>query len=752
MRFVILLAVLVLTAQSASGVVVLTSRNTLGRTGVNDDEGTLTPARVNAQSFGKLWSLYADGQVVAQPLYVSSLPVDTSENQNIPRVQGTFNAVLIATMHNTVYLYDADHERPGPEGRTVPLWATWLGQPRPGGGDIDMFFTNDPEWGILSTPVIDPTKSTVYVVAWHDDGGGPQNYKYRLHALQLKDGTHLSPPVVLEAPGLNARLQKQRPGLLLTDGILYIAFGGDGSRGLLLAYDATTLTRKAIWVPTPTGTDGGLWQAGQAPAVDAEGNIYFMTGNGTFGSQGDSSNYGQSFVKLRLECDAFVVKDYFTPCNASYLNSQDMDLGSSGPVLIPGAEIVFGGGKEGQLYLLSTARMGEHVAPPQPNAATCPNPNVLQEFAPQELPDTGHDHHAGHHLHGSPVFWEGSDGARIYLWRENDKLRAYRFVNRRIAPEVQLSQQKAADGMPGGMLSLSSQAGTNGILWAVVPLNGDANRARGVKGIVLALDARDVSKQLWTSEQAGGRDHLGLFARFVPPTVADGKVFVATYGDDELLRQYGGQVRPQAFPNYRIVVYGMLPEAAPPVVDQTRDDVQLVRAAVQGTVTVDIARCRPDVSNTFDCTQELQRVAEAPSLERVTVPAGYNFAGCQLLRVTTATKNTALPDALGIGFYAADTTSAQLSSDRGRLIPKSEFKSVGDAVLKNGQPAVLHEFVATVNCEVAPGTAAGKQFKPYAEFVGGPPRTLYHNWDPITDNYAVGGQTTQLDRSAEVLQ
>jgi hypothetical protein len=351
------------------------------------------------------------------------------------------------------------------------------------------------------------------------------------------------------------------------------------------------------------------------------------------------------------------------------------------------------------------------------------------------------------------VFWEASDGARIYLWRENDKLRAYRFVNRRLVADLQLSQQKAPEGMPGGMLALSSQGRTDGIVWAVVPLNGDANKSRGVKGIVLALDARDVSKQLWTSEQAGGRDHLGLFARFVPPTVADGKVFVATYGDDELLRQYGGQVRPQAFPSrYQVVVYGMLPEAAPPVVDQTRDDVQLVRAAVQGTVTVDTANCRPETGNTLDCTHELQRVAEAPSLERLIVPAEYNFAGCELLRVTTAAKAAALPDALGIGFYAADTTSAQFSSDRGRLVPSGDLKSVGDAVLKNGQPAVLHEFVALMNCEVAPGTIAGKQFKPYAEFVGGPPRTIYHNWDPITNNYALGGQTAQLDRSAEVLQ
>ena len=141
-----------------------------------------------------------------------ALAVDTSGNPSAPRVQGTFNSVLVATMHNTLYLYDADRERPGPGGQNVPLWATWLGKPRPGEGSIDMFFTNDPEWGILGTPVVDAAKSVVYVVAWHDDGGGPQGYKYRLHALRLKDGTHLAPPVTIDAPGLNARHQKQRAG------------------------------------------------------------------------------------------------------------------------------------------------------------------------------------------------------------------------------------------------------------------------------------------------------------------------------------------------------------------------------------------------------------------------------------------------------------------------------------------------------------------------------------------------------------
>jgi len=736
-----LLALLLLTQAPAPGDV-LTSRNTPGRTGVNAAEKVLTPAGVNAQAFGKLWTLYADGQVVAQPLYLSGLAVETSNNPNTPRVQGTFNAVLIATMHNTVYLYDADQERPGPEGRTVPLWATWLGKPRPGGADIDMWAVNDPEWGILSTPVVDPTKSIVYVVAWHDDGGGPQGYHYRLHALRLKDGTQVAPAALLEAPGLNSKTQKQRTGLLLSQGILYLTFGGDGNRGLVLAYDAATLTRKAVWASTPTGNDGGIWQAGQAPAVDAGGNVYLMTGNGTFDAHTGGSNYGESFVKLKLEGTELVAKDYFTPCNAAFLNSLDMDLGSAGPVLIPGANLVFGGGKEGRLYLLSTARLGKHVGPLQPNAKTCPNPNVLQDIPA-----------AQGHLHGSPVFWEGPDGARIYIWGENDRLRAFRFANRRIVQGPKLGQYRPPDGMPGGMLALSSKGRTNGILWAVVPLDGDANKFRGVKGIVLALDAQDVSKTLWTSEQSGARDRLGLFARFVPPTIAGGKVFVATYGDEEPLRMYGTTVRPQAFPaRYQVAVYGVLPERPTPVVNQARDDVQLVRAVVEGAVTIDTTRCRQRAGQTLDCSDELGRVAAAPSLERVSVPAGYNFAGCRLLRVTTAAKTAALPGALGIGFYAAQTTSGQFSVDLGRLVPSSALKKVGDAVLKSGEPAVLHQFAALVNCEVTPGTTAGKLLKPYIDFVGGPPRTIYRNWDPIAGNYELGGQAGQVDRTAEVLR
>jgi hypothetical protein len=344
---------------------VLMEHNDKARTGANLREMILNAKSVGPK-FGKLWNFYADGQVVTQPLYVSGLRIDTATNRNIPRVQGTFNALVVTTMHNTIYVYDADRENRGPEGRTVPLWATWLGPPRPGGKDIDMWSTNDPEWGILSTPVISEDKSTLYVVAWHDEG--TNGFQYRLHALNLKDGADRDPPAAIGPASKDASnpcqkqnifnpcAHKQRAGLLLDRGVLYIGFGGDGNRGALFAFDAASLVQRAFWSSTPTGQDGGIWQSGQAPAVDSLGNIYLMTGNGTFDP--DKQNFGNSFVKLKLEGNSFLVKDYFTPCNVNALNGKDLDLGSAGPMLVPNEPArILGGGKEGVLYVLSPANL-----------------------------------------------------------------------------------------------------------------------------------------------------------------------------------------------------------------------------------------------------------------------------------------------------------------------------------------------------------------------------------------------------------
>lgn len=228
-------------------------------------------------------------------------------------------------------------------------------------------------------------KTTVYVVAWHDDG--PQGLQYKLHALNLQNGTHRHPPVVIGVPStdptnpcrdqslFNPCKHKQRAGLLLTDGVLYVAFGGDGNRGALRAFDAQTLAQRASWTPTPTGGDGGIWQSGQGPAADADGHVYLITGNSTFdANQSGGQNYGNSFVKLKLEGANLVVKDYFTPCNFAFLNQLDLDLGSAGPVLLPDApRRIVSGGKQGVLYLVDPTNMGKHSAPPTgPDSSSTP--------------------------------------------------------------------------------------------------------------------------------------------------------------------------------------------------------------------------------------------------------------------------------------------------------------------------------------------------------------------------------------------
>jgi len=147
-----------------------------------------------------------------------------------------------------------------------------------------------------------------------------------------------------------------------------------------------------------------------------------------------------------------------------------------------------------------------------------------------------------------------------------------------------------------------------------------------------------------------------------------------------------------------------------------------------------------------------KRLADAPALERLLVPPGYSFAGCQLARVTLASKTGALPTALAIGFYASDVTGGQFSVDHGRRSLAADLKVTGTATLKNGEGATLHQFAAIVNCTLAADTRSELRFKPYMEFEGPPARTLYRNWDPVPDNHVLGGSVTQIDRRGEVLQ
>jgi len=756
---------------------VLTQHNDNSRTGANTAETTLTPGNVTPDKFGKLWTLYTDGQVVAQPLYVSNLAVDVP---GPPAVKGTFNAVIVATMHNTIYAYDADKENRLPNGQTQPLWATWFGKTRPGDkASIDMWSTNDPEWGIVSTPVIDPAKTTLWLTAWRTDGAG--NPYYELHALDLKNGKDKVPPVRIgglppsaQKPcdypsGYNPCSEKQRAGLLLAGGVIYVGFGGtdnkprnDGKEnvhGGVFAFDAATLAQRGQWISTPWGINGGVWGSGQGPAADDQGNVYVVTGNGTFtANKPNGSDYGNSFVRLRLENGNLAVKDYFTPCNERWLDDTDLDLGSSGALLVPGTSLILGGGKEGVVYLLSRNKLGQFAGAGGPG---CANPNVVQAFMATAL----HDHGAGGtvhgHIHSAPIYWKGPGGARVYVWGENDRLRAFSFDGAKFTNPGNPVQSifQPPDGMPGGMLSISSNGAKarTGIVWAVVPGNGDANTHRGVQGVVLALDAEDVTKQLWTSELSGVRDRLGLFAKFVPPTIAGGKVFVATYGDNEPLQQYFGDTHPnpnQLPTRYYVAVYGLLPpphdHPAPVIVNQDQDDITVTKAIATTPLTLDISKCVSAGAGNVNCTQALADKFGAPAFHDLIVPAGYNFAGCNLLTVTTASKQAALAASTGVGWFAADATAAEQAMTGGRFVKSGAFKQVSTGQLKSGDAAIVNQFVGVANCTVGSGSY-DKLFKPFMQFENSPDGRIFRNWDRA-GNYRISRAAAQFDRTGDVLR
>jgi hypothetical protein len=592
-NLVILVMVTIIAPPVLAQVNILTHHNDNRRTGANLQETLLTVDNVK-QKFGKLWTLFVDGQIVAQPLYVSGLKVDG---------KGTFNAVIVPTMHNTIYVYDADKKPTKPQSQDALIWAQWLGDPKPEDSSFDSRHTNFPEYGILSTPVINDAGTIMYVVSWHNNHGG----EFRLHAIDLTKAPFPGPgfpptdyrektkPVSITAsipkPGggtinLDTTQQKQRAALLLDNGVLYIGFStnheNDGKlHGWLLAYDAASLTQKAVWNVTPTKTNGGIWQAGSGPAADASGNVYVMTGNGDFNADThtDGKNFGDSFVKLKLEGPKLAVKDYFTPCNQTLLSKPclngercDLDLGSAGPLLVPGTvpgkDLLIGGGKDGNIYVVDTVNMGHFKEPTGTVKMDCPNPNAVQAVLGPQSKNNGEG--VVGNIHGSHVMWQGPDVGRVFVWGENDVLRSYAFKNGKLLTPATKSLYQAPPGMPGGMLSVSAdgnKAGT-GIVWALVPYAGDANEQRGVQAQLLAFDAQDIKNDIFRSSPAddpNGPNSVGLFAKFAPPIVANGKVFVPTYGDHENPpgpTRYSENNRPpnDSVPqNFYLAVYGLKP-------------------------------------------------------------------------------------------------------------------------------------------------------------------------------------------------
>ena len=493
---------------------VLTQHNDTSRTGQNLQETVLNTSTVNVANFGKLFSLPVDGNIFAQPLYIPSLTIGGEKH----------NVVFVATAQNSVFAFDAD------SGNPTPLWTVNLGTPVP---SQDICVTDPSECpytdvipviGILATPVIDPVGETIFVVANTVDASG--DFHFKLHALSLTTGAEkFSGPTEITATGLTQLTQLCRPGLLLVNGTLYLGMGSVGDfptwHGFVMAYNASTLEQVAVYNSTPQNNaegGAGIWQTGDGLVTDAAGNVYTITSNGNFDINTGGEDYGSAYLKL--SGSTLSVLDYFVPYNQQYLNPEEynVDLGTGGPLLIPNTTMLVGAGKDALLRVVNTNNMGKYNSTQNNNVQnfTATNPPVM----------------------GSPVYWDSPNfGPVVYLWGQADWVKAWAFNTQTSQFNTTPVSESTISGAPSDTAALSlsahgSTAGT-GILWAARPISGASNPGP-TPGILYAFDATNLATELWDSQQDAARDEVGNYAKFAPPTVANGKVYLATFSGELL--------------------------------------------------------------------------------------------------------------------------------------------------------------------------------------------------------------------------
>jgi len=501
---------------------VLTANYDNNRTSANLNEGILNTNNVNPTQFGKLGAYPVDGQVYAQPLYVHSLDMAG---------QGTLNVLYVATMHNSVYAFDADAS-----GGTALLWQVNLGTPvDPSSFDAPGYTYTDilNEVGILGTPVIDRAGNTLYVVNETQTGGNPAFY---LHALDLATGSEkLNGPVEIQAtvPGtgwggtgdasggqlpLQAAQHLQRPGLLLANGTVYAGFGSHGDEvpwhGWIVAYDAADLQHQtAVFNTTPSTAGSAIWQGGRGLAADPDGDIYCATGNGNYDGV---ESWGETVLHLT---PTLSIADWFTPAEYATWTDDDTDFGSNGPILVPGTNFLIAGGKAGVVALVDRTNMGHEPL----------DSDALQFFL--AVPNS-------QFAIFNTALWNRPDGPILYVWGSDRVLREFQMQNGLFNTTPLATNNSGQNGLPFSGMTVSSNAFVpgSGIFWATSVSGSHWPRP----GTLHAFDAMNVGQELWNSDMQGSRDTLGNFTKFANPTVANGKVYVPTDSD-------------------QVVTYGLLP-------------------------------------------------------------------------------------------------------------------------------------------------------------------------------------------------
>jgi hypothetical protein len=469
-------------AQAQNGNVVWTQHNDNNRDGVNASEVTLTTANVNQTDFGMIFKDPVDDQVYAQPL------VDS----NVSIAGGTHNVVYVATTGNSVYAFDANSG--------IQYWHVNFGTPATvtqlGFTCLDMLATT----GIVGTPVIDTANNSLYVVDQLYNGGNPI---HQLHSLNISTGADNSgSPVTISANEFVSKDSLQRPALLYANGNIYISFGGhcdQGSwKGLTFAYSASTLAQVGVFNPSPNDNGASIWQSGNGPATDSSGNVYVITGNGTWDG---SSDFSETMLKLNSSLNS--LEDWYTPTTYQSLDSGDTDLTTSGDIMLPN-NLVIGGGKDGWFNLVKTTDMGHLGGYVQRWEAT------------------------SNHIHSVNFF-----NNNLYLWGQSDYLRVYNFNGSTFNTTPTFKGTQQAIGHPGASLSISANGTSNGILWATTNTAGasDGNGAwHGTEpGILYAYNLSGMG-QIYNNEQNPTRDDCGNYAKFAPPTIANGMVYLPSFG------------------------------------------------------------------------------------------------------------------------------------------------------------------------------------------------------------------------------
>jgi hypothetical protein len=512
-----------LMAQTPTPVTVPTWRYDLTHAGQNTSETALTPANVNVNSFGKLFSVNVDSTTYAQPLYVPGLTINGAVH----------NVLFVATSNDSLYAFDADSNG---GANANPLWQVSMLSASHGAGAgataIPWEDTASPDVaptiGITGTPTINPATNTLYLVAATKENG---TYFSRLHAINILTGAEqANSPVVISAtvPGtgngsssgelsFSPLWQNQRSALDYYNGYVYFGYGAHGDNGpwhgWLFAYNATTLARSAVLCTSPNGYGAGIWEAGAGLPIDTDvagGRLFLTTGNGSFTSYppfNANTELGEGVTNFSLANGGLTPTDAFTSFNGTTLNDGDLDEGSGGLLMVPDQQGSYPhelvqAGKEGRIVVLNRDHLGGFAGASAPY-----NTNI-----PQDIPNQIKG------MWSTPAYWNGN----VYTWGNGDVPKLFQ-MNSGVLSTTPVSKSTITSAFPGASFSISSNGAQDGIAWAT---RTDQFNTHGA-AVLYAWEANNLANTIYESDTNSARDAAGPANKFSIPIVTNGKVYIA---------------------------------------------------------------------------------------------------------------------------------------------------------------------------------------------------------------------------------